>query len=248
LVQLRFRRVSRKFLGWLATGFGAVALVLATIVGAQAEVLYDKGSRLAMGIVPEWMAGFGTMFTAVAAAAAFLSFRVAARERQSLEKERQAADHERRALAAVREAERRDQIMAQARRILPVRVVHDPSLTLPQRRSRFEWVIQNRSDEAISDLHIDLVSPKDRLVTVEEYVPPERDPDGVVTYKHPADIPVLLPGDATPPLRVVISGYGSASHVEYICFTFTDVRGNRWRRLGNEQPAQILDGQPISGA
>ena len=53
----------KKHTGWLAIGFGAVALVLAVVVAIQADLLYDGGSRLVLGTVPEWLSGIGAFAT-----------------------------------------------------------------------------------------------------------------------------------------------------------------------------------------
>jgi hypothetical protein len=67
-----------------ATALAVVfALVLFVVVLAQAVMLYTEGWAVALGTLPEWV-------TAVGVVAAFLTLRVATKERQSLETERQA--------------------------------------------------------------------------------------------------------------------------------------------------------------
>ena len=115
------------------------ALVLSAVVLAQAEMLYTEGWRLALGTVPEWMAGFGTVFTAIAALAAFGTLSVATKGRQSLETERQA-------LAAQRETERRDHVMSQARLII---VEPAPEVPVLPRSKPDDVVIRNHSSAPV---------------------------------------------------------------------------------------------------
>jgi hypothetical protein len=216
----------------LAIVFAALALVLFVVVLAQAEMLYTKGWRLALGTVPEWMAGFGTVFTAIAALAAFGTLSVATKERQSLEAERQA-------LAAQREDERRDHVMSQARLI----VVEQIPGSNPGQPLKPFITIRNHSSMPIFNLHIDYASRRDSRVTVEEPIAGTGDPP--VVFGHPMDRPVLRPNETThlfaEALRIMGTIPMDTPNTEYVGFTFTDARGARWRRLGSDQPEQQFD-------
>jgi hypothetical protein len=231
----------------LAVAFAALALVLFVVVLAQAEMLYTDGWRLALGTVPEWMAGFGTLFTALAALAAFGTLSVATHEwegseneRQLLEKERQAADKERRALAATREAERRDHVMSQARLII-VEPAQPAWVVLPRSKPD-DVVIRNHSSAPIFNIHIDdsyvLESKGGKCAATEMYIW-SGNPNDALVYSMPLDIPVLAPGEAT--ARLSVGGQPVSERTEWVGFSFTDAQGARWRRVGSQQPVQELE-------
>lgn len=199
----------------LAVVLGAVSLMLAVLAAAQADLLYDHGSRLAMGTVPEWMAGAGTVATFAAVWVAVQQLRIGRNERDSLEAERQA-------LAATREAERQDHVMSQARLIAvgsSTGAVGDQQL-----------YIANHSEAPIFDLRIDPDSPVDATVKVHP-----------AFARHSHQLPMLAPTGTTPPF-VFAQGAGQLrlAPTEYVSFAFTDARGARWRRVGSAQPEQIL--------
>ncbi|WP_454561371.1 hypothetical protein [Mycobacterium haemophilum] len=218
--------------------------MLSALAVAQAIELHAQGWRMAMGTLPEWMSGFGTLFTAIAAVAAFRALRIATRdwegaekERQALEAERRKADKERRELAAIREAERQDHLVSQARSVIvePFVLMDDDGKPNPNRHI----VIRNHSNSAILNLHVDPRSPKNSIVTMEQFI----SGSGINRQYRTkvADLPVLGPGEATPVIYPCGGGIPwDESATEYVGFSFTDVRGARWYRLGSEQPVQIL--------
>jgi hypothetical protein len=218
----------------LAVAFAALALVLFVVVLAQAEMLYTEGWRLALGTVPEWMAGFGTVFTAIAALAAFGTLSVATKERQSLETERHA-------LAAQRDAERRDHVMSQARLIIvepaPVAYYEEPPGSNP-----YDVVIRNHSSAPVFNLHIGdnyVLKSKGKMASTQEFRPDFRDIRPDDPYSIPRNVPVLAPGDATALLTV--RGQPMRERTEWVGFSFTDAQGARWRRVGSQQPVQELE-------
>jgi hypothetical protein len=234
------RQWCSKYSGWLATGFGVVALVLPVIVWAQADMLYDKGSRLVMGTVPEWMAGFGTAFTAFAAVAAFLTFRVAARQWE------------------VDQIERRDQVANQARLIVveevPPAEAVPPANEAPRRpdmKPEYRYVlIRNHSKEPVYNIRIPHESPRQKTphapMTVLQVVSQE-DASGsfrsstptIIHRASPELVPVLAPGQAT--FQLHLPQVPRTEQVtEYVFFKFTDARGAQWERLGSEQPVPVL--------
>jgi hypothetical protein len=199
--------------GWLATGFCLLTVVLGVLAVAQAIELHAQGWRIAMGTIPEWMAGFGTIFTAIAAVAAYLAFRVTA-------------------------AERRDHEMSQARLIIiePVKIQY---FDLPAWRKYGELEVHNHSTAPVFDLLLEFVSPKDAHTTIEELT---TDDNGNPTYRLAQNRPVLLPHQSTPPFFVTQSGNQlNPDRWKYVAFRFTDARGLRWRRTGGEQPVQLFD-------
>lgn len=206
--------------GWLAIGFGAVALLLAVVVAIQVELLYDGGSRLVLGTVPEWLSGIGAFAT-------FAVVWIAVQQLATAQKERMSVERERKALAETREAEREDRDMSQARLI----IVASPS-GLP--------VIANHSSAPIFNLEVEGISPVDPGVTLAN----------ASDHHAGIGARVLKPGETTDAIRVMFYGDSNKTRDQtiaqfnYVSFTFTDARGSRWRRTGSEQPIKLLNEKP----
>jgi hypothetical protein len=216
------KRWCNRHAGWLAVGFGVLSVALATLVVAQAITLHAQGWRMAMGTFPEWMSGFGTLFTAIAAYAAFLALRIATNDWEGSERERGSLDKERQALAKARDAERRDHDISQARLIIV-----DYSVG--------QLVVVNHSNAPIFNLAVQGVSPKDPAAGLYSA-------DG---HLAPREKVVLPPGQKSEPINIHF-GPGARQeslrdHTQHVDFTFTDARGARWRRIGSQQPVQLLE-------
>ncbi|PJE01325.1 MAG: hypothetical protein CK428_31435 [Mycobacterium sp.] len=230
----------------MTAALSTLSLVLGVVAVAQAIELYAQGWRMALGTFPDWMAGFGTIFTATAAVAAYRTFKVAAhewegaeKERKALESERQKADNERQALAATREAERQDHAMSQARLIIAQpkppnigELISGALVELPARQRDVQ--IHNHSNEPVFNLQVEEESACAEDVRVWQSLNPPAMPEHV---------PVLQGGQSTKGF-VVVGNHGVTPNTELIEFAFTDARGARWRRLGSKQPVQILDPGP----
>lgn len=217
---LRFRPMwswSKRHAGILAIGFGVTTLGLAVVVAFQAAMLHTRGWRVPLGTMPEWLSGVGALATFGAVWVAVQQLRIGQKERKSLETERQA-------LAATREAERRDHEMSQARLII--------AEIAPAR----DFVVKNHSAAPIFDLIIHAESPLDPRVRV--FV---RDANQNLFGSNRQ--PVLAPGESSAGLHLQNSPSNLPIRgpvTEHVGFTFTDARGARWRRHGSEQPVQLL--------
>jgi hypothetical protein len=174
-----------------------------------------------------------TVPTAVAAVAAFLTYRAGDRDR-------------------------RDQLKRQARLIavedVPLEEQVPPDNQHPRRpdwQPEYRYVLmRNHSQEPVFNIRIAQQSPKQptppTTVTVSEVASQEeasgsfRSPTPTIVHRAtPSLIPVLGPGQTT--FQLNVSGVPRTEEVtEYVSFTFTDNRGAQWRRLGNGQPEQIL--------
>lgn len=232
--------------GWLAIVFAALALVLLVVVGCQAEMLYARGWRLSLGSVPEWLAGFGTGFTAIAALAAYRTLKIAAGQ----------WDDE--------QAQRREQVMRQAQLIVveavPRAEMVPPANQVPVRpdgKPAYRYVvIHNHSQEPVFNVripdgsHLETKEKMPWITSVAEVRAQQEDgsfssPRPTIVHRHTPDlVPVLAPGQATFQLHLETVPRDEQP-TEYVFFTFTDARGARWRRLGSEQPVQIIDEQPV---
>lgn len=223
--------------GVLAVVFATTTALLVVVVGYQALMLHDRGWRWDLGTVPAWLSGIGAFAT-------FGALWVATQQWKLGQADRRLADEERRALAAAREGENHDQHIRQARLVIVEQF--DLLLGVGRPNPNRHVVIRNHSNDPVFNLHIDPTSPKNRYILMEELTSAP-DSSGILAdhdrhYRHSApDIPVLSPGLAT----YVIYPSGGIPRdepaTEYVGFSYTDVRGARWHRLGSEQPVQILD-------
>jgi hypothetical protein len=230
---------------WLAICFAALALMLLVVTGFQAAMLHARGWRIALGTVPEWLAGFGTGFTAIAALAAYRTLKITAGQWED------------------EQARRRDQVMRQARLIVvqavPPADAMPPANEAPPRpdmKPEYRYVlIRNHSNEPVFNVHVPQESPRRTTpqvpMTVVQVVSQEdargsfQAPTPTIVHRSPPDlVPELGPGQATFQLHLAVVPRDEQV-TEYVFFTFTDARGDRWRRLGSEQPVQIVDEQPV---
>lgn len=221
----------RRHAGLLALGFGITTAALIVVVVLQAAMLHTRGWWIALGTVPEWLSGVGALATFAAVWVAVKQLSIGQAERTSLENERTA-------LANTREAERRDHEMSQARLIIiePVRTATE---SLPAWRKYGELLVHNHSAAPVFDLLLEFVSPIDEHTTVEELT---SDDTGNPCYRPAQNRPVLPPDQATAPFFVTTSGNKlNPDRAKYVAFRFTDARGLRWRRIGGEQPVQLLN-------
>jgi hypothetical protein len=229
--------------GLLANLFAVLAVVLLGVVCVQAWMLHSRGWRIALGTVPEWASAAFTGIAAIGVLAAFGNLRIVRREWES------------------EQAERRDQLANQARRIIveavPVAEMVPPANQAPPRpdlQPEYRYVvIRNHSEEPVFNVRIPHESPKrtppSPVTNVMEVMSAvdargsvrraDGSPiEGVFRLGSPRLVPVLAPGQATPQLDLPTVPRDEQP-TEYVFFTFTDARGAEWQRLGSEQPVPI---------
>jgi hypothetical protein len=237
----------KRHAAWLAIGFAALALALLLVVGCQAAMLHARGWRIALGTVPEWLAGFGTGFTAIAALAAYRTLKIAAGQWEAEQAQRR-EQLKKQATLIVVEAVSRAEMVRPANQA-PVR---------PDGKPEYRYVvIRNHSQEPIFNVRIpdgSHLETKEKMpwttsvaeVRAQQEAGSFSSPRPTIVHRHPPDlVPVLAPGQATFQLHLVTVPRDEQP-TEYVFFTFTDARGARWQRLGSEQPVQIIDEQPLS--
>ena len=135
----------KRHAGWLAVVFAVVALVLGVVVIAQALMLYWRGWRFALGTIPEWLAGAGSI-------AVFATLWVTVSEWR----------HARR--------ERRDQLANQARGIIVEPWVPPSSMPRQEPNGRYV-VIRNHSTQPVLNLRAEHLTLRDKFTNFRQVDP-----------------------------------------------------------------------------
>ena len=214
--------------------FATTALAVLALV--QWGELRRQGMPPDWGDVPAWVAAFGSLATFGALSIAALEWRSRQADRRLLDADRRAADRERSALAAAREAERRDHEMSQARLIV----------AQPIDNSLATWSGPTRPD--MNNAKITVVNFSSEPVFNLQFVKDKDDELQVLQHfngagQEPTNYPVFAAAEKTAPLTVI--GRGGVPSVECVEFTFTDARGLQWLRRGSGLPTRIGSGLQV---
>lgn len=201
----------------LAVTLAAMLSVLGGGLLIHAGVV-EWGGEPQFGNVAEWIAAVGTV-------AAFGALFLAVREW----------------LAG--QAERRDEEANQARLIIV-----EPAV---EGSYSGELVVRNRSGSPVFNVFFQIGETARRMTAAKaDWVTPGEMYIGIGSE----GIEVLIPGAEFGPLRVdralkptnpkmvpVITARGDTPFPRSVVFTFTDVRGRQWKRVGGDQPVRVVE-------
>lgn len=203
----------------LLVALAVLIVVLAVVVVAQALMLRADGWTVPLGNVAEWIGGFGSMAAFGAVLFAALEWRAG-------------------------QAERRDEEANQARLII-VEPASEHS-RIPQ-----TLVIRNRSQSPVFNVFFHIGETARRMNSSKaDWVIPGEAYWGLGTEGDPVLVPDGRFGPlsvsrgsepTTPPTPPVITEHGLTPFPDDVVFTFTDVQGRSWKRVGAGQPTRDRD-------
>lgn len=194
-------------------------MVLAAAVVVQATMLRSRGWTVPLGNVAEWLAAVGTF-------AAFGALFLAAREWRASQ------------------AERRGGEANQARLIIVEPADEQPG-------DPHALVIRNRSQSPVFNIFFHIGETASRMNSSKaEWVIPGEAYLGIGREGNPVLVPDGTFGPSgvsrgskptVPPTRPVITEHRLTPFLEDVVFSFTDVQGRSWKRVGGSQPVRFIN-------